>query len=209
MISFDMTNEYFARVVEWNRTAKNGHDFSHESFNLQESITKEEIDETLDAIKNNDKKEIMDGIADIFVTGMYLYFMHTKDEETYVCQFSEEMIKATDPSIVLSNMKRTLSQHTEIHYIDIQKLCCWAINAYGEDYVNEYFERVLRSNESKFIPLSSWDDKEIKIATKKYEPKGFTDIVAVDAVCNGNPVKILRADNGNGKILKPTSFQEP
>lgn len=206
---FDRYNEFLNRVIEWNRVAKGQHHiFKEKDFKLQKSITEEEIKETISAIYENDEQETIDGIADIFVTAGFLNYMKTGNTESPIYKLNIET--HGDPMNLINKIDndRVFGVGGPSHH-DIQKLYGWACSQFGQDTVNTYFESVLKSNESKFVPVDQWSDKELSIATDKYATKGFTDIVAVDGNFNGSPVKILRADNGNGKILKPSVFKEP
>lgn len=207
-ITFYRYNEFLNRVIEWNRVAKNGFQNDSDSIKLQKSITKEELDETSAAIEMNDKKETLDGIADVFVTAGFLNYMKTQNTDIPVQIFSQP--EAIDVHKVLQNIdvERQSSVGGPSHY-DIQKLYAWASHKWSQEEVDDYFERVLSSNESKFTPASQWDDSELELATEKYAKRGFHNIVAVDATFNGVPVKVLRADYGKGKILKPSTFIEP
>lgn len=205
--TFNRYKEFLERVIEWNRVAKGGFfKFSDKDIDLQKTITKEELDETIKAINENDQQETIDGIADVFVTAGFLNYMKSGNKEIPIYNIVPEH----EPMGILSRIDhdRLFGVVGPSHH-DIQKLYAWACFKFGQDMVDTYFESVLKSNESKFTPSEKWDDKELIVAKNKYMSKGFTGIVAVDGSFNGKPVKILRADKGKGKILKPSSFKEP
>lgn len=206
--TFDRYNEFLNRVIEWNRVAKGEfHIIKEQDLKLQKSITEEELKETIAAIEDNDQQETIDGIADVFVTAGFLNYMKSGNTEAPIHTLNPE---SYDPIELLAKIDRDRNSGVvgPSHH-DIQKLYGWACFQYGQDIVDTYFDSVLKSNESKFVPAEQWSDEELSIATNKYATKGFTNIVAVDANFNGAPVKILRADNGDGKILKPSVFKEP
>lgn len=206
--TFDRYNEFLQRVIEWNRVAKGEHHiFKDQDFKLQKSITEEELKETVSAIHENDQQETIDGIADVFVTAGFLNYMKTGNTEVPLHSLNPETY---DPINIINKIDhdRVFAVGGPSHH-DIQKLYGWACSQFGQETVDTYFDSVLKSNESKFVPVDQWSDEELSIATDKYAAKGFTDIVAVDGNFNGNPVKILRADHGKGKILKPSVFKEP
>lgn len=207
-ITFDRYNEFLNRVIEWNRVAKNGFHNDDASIKLQKAITKEELDETSAAIELKDKKETLDGIADVFVTAGFLNYMKTQNKDIPIHTFIHPEAINVHKVLQLIDMDRHTSVGGPSHY-DIQMLYAWACHKWSKEEVDDYFERVLSSNESKFTPASQWDDKELELAKEKYESRGFHNIVAIDAEFNGTPVKVLRADYGKGKILKPSTFIEP
>src|SRR5690554_3776590 len=109
-------NEFLARVIEWNRVAKNGHKFDDDAFRLQRSVTQEELDETVAAIELNDEKETIDGIADIFVTAGYLAFMKTKNTEAAL----HDLGGPIDVAKTLKTIEHSL--HSGPSHHEIQKL---------------------------------------------------------------------------------------
>lgn len=72
----ELAPECFNRVVAWNETARS----TPPTQEQQEEYCNEEADETLKAIQENDLVEILDGVADMFVTGAYLEHLYPDSE---------------------------------------------------------------------------------------------------------------------------------
>lgn len=190
--------DYASRVIEWNKVANGGqHSTDIEG---QKKYTLSECEELDDAIKENDSIEILDAVCDIFVTASYLRF-----------QLDNCVLKDFDTSHKMEHFffKGGVENETILHN-DVFRLLVWACMKFSKHQVLDYMERVLSSNESKFVPDELWDKEyEERMAAEKYSERGFKDIVGVPGELNGTKVWILRADNGKGKILKPTTFKEP
>lgn len=200
--------EFLNRVIEWNKVV-HGDNVVPES--LQKSITREEINETIKAIEDDDVQEILDGIGDILVTAGYLTYMNTGANEL-IDTVDVPEIRFSNPLDILNEMLIYLDlEVSDITYdYHIQALICWACKKYGYKEVEKYIENILISNESKFmLPRECDTIHEVSVAVEKYKSKGFKNIVIVTGEFMGKEVYILRADGGNGKVLKPTTFVEP
>lgn len=204
MNSREFFRKFLNHVIDWNQTF--GTDFSKERLNLQFDITLSEIEETNIAISKNNIFEIIDGIGDIIVTSGYLSYIQTqKNDYIYEYLFDQSsLIK----SIVIDMEKLILSRVIPPTHM-IYQLLVSAQNEYGVVLVNDYLMRILKSNESKFVPEENFDSEyELKRAIERYG-KEFKNIVVCDGIFRDKKIKMLRADNGNGKLLKPSTFIEP
>lgn len=197
-ISLEKYNQFLSRVIEWNAVVGN------RDLDLQKKITLEEIKETEEEILNGGNPEdVAKEIADVFVTAGYMNYLCTS--KSSVKEFVVD--DGANPKDLLESIKSEVRVSMAPSHQTIQKLIYWACKEYGEAFVHDWFEKKLESNESKFVPDEEWDEeKEIRLANVKYASKGHKNIVGVRGTFQNRPVWILRADNGKGKGLKPSTF---
>ncbi|URC22695.1 hypothetical protein KASHIRA_01210 [Serratia phage vB_SmaM-Kashira] len=69
------------RVINWNLTARGSHQFSDEDVARQKSFVAEELKETIQASVDKNRKEIIDGICDMFVVATYWNFLKVMKEQ--------------------------------------------------------------------------------------------------------------------------------
>ncbi|URC22164.1 hypothetical protein CHUUTOTORO_00790 [Serratia phage vB_SmaM-ChuuTotoro] len=69
------------RVINWNLTARGSHQFSDEDVARQKSFVAEELKETIQALADKNRKEIIDGICDMFVVATYWNFLKVMKEQ--------------------------------------------------------------------------------------------------------------------------------
>lgn len=226
MLDVQRFMEQYKNVVEWNAVARgNVHDFSQDSITRQAEYTRSEILETLKAITTQDPVEFLDGVADVFVTLTYKHFLAVNgDDESDLISMAVEF---------LENEGRTIYKDT--HAIDSQLLdtTVWirrendhdvtdTSTLYGlielmeltQAYYNvdifDVIKHVMDSNWSKYPSIAGLVefqvqaniDHEVEYITKKNPD--FKDIVGT--VNQEHQVVVYRADNGKGKILKPSTF---
>lgn len=207
------------RVVEWNYSANNNRSIPELLELLEENqkrITVSEINETYKGLDQNDRKEILDGVCDVFVTAGFMAFMQfetLKPTRSYFNAYDNQ-----DTMTIMGRMYDILGMLKEqcnpeyLRDVDsglVAELIYLSAKLYGKDAIVQYMANVLKSNESKFVPISQWNESvELAHANEVYG-KEFNNIVGVKREFMGNPVMIVRADNGVGKILKPTLFVEP
>lgn len=216
-------------VVKWNAVARNGeHDFSEDAIARQGDYVRSEIRETLVGCMEFDRKEVLDGIADIFVTLVYKHYLQTngevvnpQDEELVsIASYHEPFKKASkQPGYELwdyclaSERVFPILISNEIKYdpnallSDLLEFMCWSELAFGVD-IMDVVEHVMDSNWSKFPKVEDVNvNYEVRTITEKMASKGFKDIVGV--VNEEHGVIVFRSDNGVGKIMKPSTFWEP
>jgi hypothetical protein len=199
-IRFPMYGECLNRVIDWNAVV------GQRDIELQRSLVISEIEETRDAIKDRDDREILDGVCDVFVTASYLNYMLFPYALT-----ADTRIDECHPLDVHTLLKcvEAFSSNSVPHHFDIQLLLIWAVKQYGLSAVESYMLRVLDSNDSKFVPSVMWDEeRELAHAREKYGNK-FGNIAVVVRELNKETVYLLRGNDGEGKLLKPTTFVEP
>lgn len=199
---------FINHVIDWNQTITS--DLSDERFELQQDITLSEIQETIEGIKDRNEREIIDGVGDIIVTAGYLEYLETgsKDYLQDVYAYDGDI----DDRVDLLDLVVLAKFGTIGEYVDLALLHDILIKAeeiFGQAKVQDYLVRVLRSNESKFVQPGEFDEHaELALANEKYAGK-FNDLVVTTGLFQGNEVKMIRADGGSGKLLKPSKFVEP
>ena len=187
-------------VVAWNNFV--GNVLNKEG--LQElyiDLVKEETTEIFDSIKTNDAVEFLDGVCDTLVVGSFLLAVkNQKDFKDYDLSFKEVNI---EPSInylkdlinedVFKNIEKVLSLVENIGYSS-------GLN------IELAFKEVMESNWSKF-PLV--DNVNPLDEVKYIENQGrYTNVRFERNIdLNGNERYIFK--DGNGKVVKPSTFKEP
>lgn len=210
-VSYDLCSDFIEYVIDWNAVIS--YDFSQARKDLQIAITLEELDETINAFYKCDKKEIIDGVGDVLVTaGFYLYLQNNQNTEflDQLYPIDSEPLKSQVSFIDLLHVIRDkLDIEKHVDYFELQLLCAHTIAMFGREVVEDYFDAILKSNDSKFIRIDEYDEAvEMNHVTSKYADK-FSDITPVTRNFRGTEVILLRADGGSGKLLKPTTFKEP
>lgn len=215
--------DQYENVVAWNLVARNGvHDFSVDAMARQSEYTRSEIQETLDALAEDDSNELLDGMADIFVTMAYKHFLvyggevnwgqvesciefmnSFKGEYEELAKQNQEMIKEH-----LLNVTRLVMEENQAGVFDNSSLCplidlIQLVGFYYEIDSMYVVKHIMDSNWSKYSPVATVDiDKEVAYISNKNP--NFKDIVGTINVEHG--VVVFRSDNGAGKILKPSTF---
>ena len=215
--------EQYENVVAWNLVARNGvHDFGADAISRQTEYTRSEIQETLDALAEDDSIELLDGMADIFVTMAYKHFLvcggvvnwgqvesciefMEADDGEY-----EQMVKENQALIKdhLLDVTRLVMEENQAEVFDNSSLCPMIdlINLVGYYYdvdSMDVVKHIMDSNWSKYSSVATVDiDKEVAYISKKNPD--FKDIVGTINV--EHDVVVFRSDNGAGKILKPSTF---
>lgn len=208
---YEKIENFIHYVIDWNQVLDT--DISEKKLALQTKITLSEVQETIDSILENNEREMIDGVGDILVTAGYMIYLQNEGS----CDFLNEThtgfrFECPASNELLYDMVREIKSEVETHTVDyfsLRELAAAAISRFGESTISDYFDRILLSNDSKFIKKSDWDEPtELNHANKKYQGE-FSNITAVAGTFRGNDIFMLRADGGVGKILKPTGFVEP
>lgn len=220
--------DQYENVVAWNLVARNGvHDFGADAIVRQTEYTRSEIQETLDALAKQDSVEVLDGMADIFVTMAYKHFLvcggdvnwgqvesciefMSLDGNVQSSAEYEEMVKENQDLIKdhLLDVTRMVMDENKAEVFDNSSLCPMIdlINLVGYYYdvdSMDVVKHIMDSNWSKYSPVATVDiDKEVAYISNKNP--NFKDIVGTINV--EHSVVVFRSDNGAGKILKPSTF---
>lgn len=206
-------NEYFNHVIKWNEYIGVGPSYVRDSsiIDLYVKLTKEEVNETLDAIKDKDGVELLDGVFDTFVTASMLNYFHTGlKEATHPLR---RMTTATEENLVkLLNDVLDDIQLSYASHMTIMKIIDIAEQAFGVDRVHKVFRDGLASNDSKIITdiKKSNLEHQLRYAIDKYTGQHENLAlrkVMIDVGSKKRTAYVIRADHGEGKLLKAESFQ--
>lgn len=207
--------KYVQHVIQWNSIATGGvHDHSPSNIERQVSFVKEEFQEMMEALANDDKVEYVDALADLVVTVGYWLYLKEPETITKNCtlnsfNFGANHIKALELAIT-----------NDEPYVALQEVMSLFYQA--ECLVDKIIWEVLDSNDSKYPALHkclrsgemviyegdcdferSWTPERMcKIIETKYAGR-YTGITY--QVYDG---KVIFKDD-KGKIVKPLTFKNP
>lgn len=219
-MNFDTFNRQIQDVIDWNAVARNKtHTFTEQDLANQTAYVHEEVMETIAGLANKDLKETLDGIADIFVTLSYKYFLLRQEFSTY---FNVEDLLgedvANDPRIqqdYMVSLASTISANnlfaTGLHDIEFTMSLLYLLMHTAEELykvdMHDVVDAVMVSNWSKFPPVQDIDPSamcEWIEEVRKRENVNFsiTEVAGVHRVT-------FRDNFGEGKIVKPSTFVEP
>lgn len=209
-------------VVAWNAVARMGeHSFDADAIERQSNYIHEEMMETIGGVALNDNVETLDGLADVFVTLAYKYFLVTKGADL---KFPEEHYHYTDASVA----SRQLFQNTMIegistlaifnsgvsnaHAVSADMAALYDLFQIAEKFLdvdmNDITLNVMFSNWTKYLVFDASFDYDLECRkieeTRKQTNVAWSTYRLVDTV-----YVVFRNDFGNGKIMKPTSFAAP
>ncbi len=187
-------------VVSWNNFVGNA--LNKEGLKeLYINLVKEETTEIFDSIRSNDSVEFLDGVCDTLVVGSFLLAVKKqKDFKDYDLSFRKVNI---EPSInylkdllnedVFENIEKALSLVEDIGYSS-------GLN------IELAFKEVMESNWSKFPLIDSVNPlNEVKYIENQGRYSNVRFERNIDL--NGNERYIFK--DGNGKVVKPSTFKEP
>lgn len=97
----------FARVLDFNLTARGKHDFSLKGVKFQKTLVEEEMKELMEAIDGRDRTEVIDALCDLFVVGTYWHFLAKMND--HLEGVSEEEMH----SVPSGSLRRSLYQIVE------------------------------------------------------------------------------------------------
>lgn len=103
----DILNKGFARVLDFNLTARGKHDFSLKAVKFQKTLVEEEMKELMEAIDGRDRTEVIDALCDLFVVGTYWHFLAKMND--HLEGVSEEEMH----SVPSGSLRRSLYQIVE------------------------------------------------------------------------------------------------
>ncbi len=207
-VKINSYNDMMKSVIKWNKIGYGDIERTEDRIALQRDITLSEVEETIQAIRDRDIIETLDGVADVFVTGSFMAYLSTGYDMADLVTFDGNMLAEAD-GMTLINMIKTQTATDYPNHYSIQYLIGWACAKYGGAPVMDYMNAVLASNMSKFVPSAKWGRHDIDVVYMKYSDM-FTDIVSVEMTGDdGQVYHVVRADNGAGKILKPPQYKDP
>lgn len=103
----DILHKGFARVLDFNLTARGKHDFSPKAVQFQKTLVNEEMEELMEAIYARDRTEVIDALCDLFVVGTYWHFLAKMND--HLEGVSEEELYVTREG----SLRRSLYQMVE------------------------------------------------------------------------------------------------
>ena len=220
-MNFNDFNRQIQDVIDWNAVARNmTHTFTPEQLVAQTAYVHEEVMETIAALATKDLKETLDGIADIFVTLAYKYFLMRQEfnaDFNVEDLFGEDI--STDPRLqqdYLLSLTSTISTNNlfaeGLHDIEFTMSLLYLLMYVAEDLykvdMHVVVDAVMESNWSKFPIASEVKDIDAMCEwieeVRKRENVGysFAEVAGVQRVT-------FRDNFGEGKIMKPSTFVEP
>lgn len=191
---------WYQDVVSWNNFVGNKLDKAGLS-DLYVNLVKEETTEIFDSIASNDPIEFLDGVCDTLVVGSFLLAVKKQsDFEDYLINFQKVDVKDA-----ITKLKYLVESDT---YSNIEEIMILVENiAYSSGInVEKAFEEVMRSNWSKFplkdsvIPLND---------VKGIEDQGRYNNVRFEMNIDSKNNERYIFKDGNGKVVKPSTFEEP
>ena len=229
---YSYLESYIARITRWNVRAGNAPsqygDERIDQIVLQSKLVGEELQELIDAIKASDLKEQVDAVCDLIVVGSYMGVLTNTPlkfdtpsippvviTDSYVTGLDTENppidrlvyilgAALVDAGIEVNRLMGTVIAITQ---------SLWHVYArdYGEGYLRQYMEEVLKTNDAKFI--QGYDDAVAGLPEVKQKYAGKFDNIVVkrcpSVAGDSREFYCYRADSGKGKILKPVGWVEP
>ncbi len=203
----------FNRVIEWNKTARDGkHVFDDSTIALQKKLVKEETDELEDAIDLQDKIESLDALCDMFVVGAYWYFLQNK-EMKHGGYLASTPLDSID---YVAAAKFDIENDSSAMFM----LAVTSMLLKFDGNIRDALEEVLSSNDSKFPNVENNNGLEgMSVGDEYITPKEMCDWI--ENVNEGRYTKISykivgKGENrryvfldSNNKIMKPKGFFKP
>lgn len=206
--------KYAKHVVDWNSVAASAKgEFT--PLEKQWEFVGEELEETVTALIENDRKEVVDGACDLFVVASYAYWLSNN------YSLSSEKYLTYNPDLKFSPGK-ALDAFANDDYEEMLKLSTALL--FGLDMqLDKNMSSVLHSNDTKYpyrinienlYPGTSYPEalrqecKAIEERSKgRYTGVYFREVDDIGTPDISGP-RIVFFDS-NGKIMKPSTFKEP
>lgn len=203
--------KYAKHVVDWNSIAASAKgEFT--PLEKQWEFVGEELEETITALIENDRKEVVDGACDLFVVASYAYWLSNN------YSLSSEKYLTYNPDLKFSPGK-SLDAFANEDYEEMLKLSTALL--FGIDMqLDKNMSSVLESNDSKYPTVievrSLHKDLDLVEALEaecacieernngRYEGVHFSIVKGV----LGQEDRVVFFDKG-GKIMKPGTFKKP
>lgn len=190
---------YVKDVIKWNDIANKLKDvYTLEDISNQKERVYEELQEAIDAIKDQDYTELKDAICDIFVTGAYLDYMVNYEDDSFFRRYKKTtstIYKESDLGTLFEKIKIALDNNSYDKLAYYIFRMCESINC----DIKHDIKLVLDNNDSKF--LNTEDDA--KQSLNMYEEKN--EKVKIHFSEKYNKYVILRLSDN--KVMKPHNFK--
>lgn len=220
--------EVVTDIVQMNRMVQDGDPTGLELSNRihsQIQFLQSEFDETYNAIFQSDRKEIVDGVCDMFVVWSYYYFMMSLQYGDVDLGDWAEMFARTENDCITGNMiigRSPLTKYIDagsqvipVDYAGAMGLC---LNNIIRQHIPDVdiaanLRAVSKSNWTKFPEVYSIDDPvdECRRIEDNYRITKDEE-VEVEFVVRKDSEGVNRyvfKNKETGKFLKPTMFEEP
>ena len=216
MVRSEDLSKYGIRVAKWNdiaRRARGGHNGPMTDLKLQMSFVEEEFDEMLSALRIGDRKEVIDGVCDLFVVASYAAliryngeihsnWLHDMAYDSKTVSLAELELEITKPDRDYRELLRMVTRL--IHRFDF--------------HIDYNMNEVLTSNDSKYPTLvdltvihgNNGTTEMLEKESKDIETRSAGRYTGVHGVTVGvdNDTFVVFFDD-KGKIMKPATFKEP
>jgi hypothetical protein len=217
-------NAQIKNVVRWNAVANKGqHIFDKKALTLQTNVTHSEIKETIAAIASDDVVEVLDGVADVFVTLAYKYFLTTRSTEFKMSVADEggecltivpveqsffELSVINDLGCIMDlNLNTNDKDDTAYAMCILYDLINKVEQFYGVSMA-DVIQDVMDSNWTKYPKRTEkctddvLDERSVSIGSLR----GYKDVHWLISNVDGVEYVVYRANFGAGKIMKPLSY---
>lgn len=193
-------SSYIHRVIQWNDVAgKLKTQYSEEDIANQKERVLEEVEETLAAIKSNNRVEIKDGICDIFVTAAYLdYMINYKDHS-----FFKRYKKTTSTMYKVEYLEPAIHKIKQAIEIDSYDKMAYYIFRMCESIdcdIKSDLTLVLDNNDKKFLKTLD----EVTDSMSYYDSKQIPVYYVFSEQYNLYVI-LQKSDN---KVMKPRNFKK-
>lgn len=208
--------EYADHVIQWNEVAAKAKGHVYTPLNKQWEFVEEEFEETMKALREGDKVEVVDGACDLFVVTSYAYFLknvqgvgYSRSSLEKACEYDAQEVFSPlclEKAIYdVPNEYKALKQVIALLYrLDIN--------------LSYNLGEVLDSNDSKYPTMEQLRSAHGDLSGR------HTDEEHLDAACdlieklNKGRYSGVYAKNiddkyvffdAGGKIMKPVTFRKP
>lgn len=234
-MKYEVFCNYVEDVINWNMTVQNGQEeLTLDKFKRQIGFTSSEAKETVAAHIADDDVELLDGVADVFVTMTYLNRIwrcieantQLDSNDIEVVQWRDcadfANVENIDRRIIIAGMAASMRVGLlAVDDVDItpearayimremMNCVCYMIQeaeAYFKIDMSDVLHAVSVSNWSKFQIESDTDPVAIEAECRWIENEYNVKNVA-PVYCNG--FVVYRDDHGKGKVRKPSTYKKP
>lgn len=168
---------------------------TEEEFNFREELLKEEISELKEAIKQNDKVEIMDALCDIkYVNDGYANMIGRPQHDFHYEIYYKDVPMLLNIEDILSKLES--SSVVDTLFINSYVYDLSYLHGFSLENFKTALDRVHESNMSKFC-----ESQEVAIETQKFYKKKGIDTYTKEV---GSKVVVYR--EADGKVLKSVNY---
>ena len=191
---------FYQDVISWNSFV--GNDINNSKLkDLYVNLVLEESTEIFDSIKDNDPIEFIDGVCDSLVVGSFLMALKRK-EDFKNHKVAIENVELDTSIMALNDLVKNDTLNNIEKIIDLLEKLSSTI----EVDIIKACEEVMFSNWSKFPLISEVNpNKEVSFIENQGR---YTNISFESKLDNSGNERFVFKD-GNGKVVKPSTFKDP